>query len=436
MTTATPRRPLSSLLEVPSIREIHAPQWFERLPRWLQIGGPLLVLMVISAFIRSRTLGGQLWFDEGIATGMASHSLSALPGILRQAGAAPLYYVLLHFWIDVFGSSESIVHALSLAFALATIPAGMWAAWSLFGRRAGYYAAVLFAFSSFLTRYGQEAEMYSLLMLLAMFAVAGFLHGFVYGRRRYLIMFVAATELMLYTHGSAFLFLAGAVVAVYPVWRRSTDRRGLLRDAGLSFLAIAILYLPWLPTTLHQLANATSPWHYAPLLGATVPSDLLGGERVDATLAVAAVVGLAPLFLAQGRRTRDWTAMWVLILLAVVGLALARAGQHDRPFLGGALLRLAGHADPAAGHAGRGAGAGGRRRGDRAVRRLLGQRRLVRARVQERHARRRRRDRRRSCTPATWSSAASPSRPRWPSTTCPAACATPPPRGRYQTPPT
>ncbi len=73
------------------------------------------MLIVISAFIRSRTLGGQLWFDEGIATGMASHSLSSLPGILRQAGAAPLYYVLLHFWIDVFGSSESTVHALSLA---------------------------------------------------------------------------------------------------------------------------------------------------------------------------------------------------------------------------------------------------------------------------------------------------------------------------------
>jgi mannosyltransferase len=331
MTATTPRRPLSSLLTVPSVPDIHPPQRFERLPRWLQIGGPLFVLMVISAFIRSRTLGGQLWFDEGIATGIASHSLSALPGILRQAGSAPLFYVLLHFWIDLFGSKESMLHALSLVVALATIPSAMWAGWSLFGRRAGYYAAVLFAFSSFLTRYGQEAEMYSLLVFLAIFAVAGFLHGFVFGRRRYLIMFVVAMELMLYTQGSAFLFLAGTVVAIYPVWRRSSDRRGLLRDAGLSFLAVAILYLPWLPTTLDQLGSATSPWHYAPLLGATVPSDLLGGERVDATLAVAVVAGLAPLFLAEGRRTRDWTAMWVLILLAVVGLALARVGTLIGP---------------------------------------------------------------------------------------------------------
>ncbi len=331
MTTATPRRRFPSLLDVPSVPDVHPPQWFERWPRWLQIGGPLFLLIVLSGFIRSRTLSGQLWFDEGIATGIASHSLSALPGILRQAGSAPLYYALLHFWIDVFGSGESAVHALSLVVALATIPAGMWTGWSLFGRRAGYYAAVMFAFSAFLTRYGQEAEMYSLLVFLAIFAVAGFLHGFLFGRRRYLIMFVVALILMLYTQGSAFLFAVGAAVAVYPVWRRSADRRGLLRDAGLCLLALVLLYLPWLPTTIHQIANATSPWHYVPLLGATVPSDLLGGERVDATLAVAAVVGLAPLFVAEGRRTRDWTAMWVLILMSVVGIIIARVASLAGP---------------------------------------------------------------------------------------------------------
>ena len=108
MTTATPQRPRSSLLEVPSLPDIHPPQWFERWPRWLQIGGPLFVLLVISAFIRSRTLGGQLWFDEGIATGMASHSLSALPGILRQAGSAPLYYMV---GMGAFATMSAVISA-------------------------------------------------------------------------------------------------------------------------------------------------------------------------------------------------------------------------------------------------------------------------------------------------------------------------------------
>jgi hypothetical protein len=331
MTTTTPRRLASSLLQVPSIREVHAPKWFQRLPPWLSIGGTLVILALLSAFIRTRTVSGQYWFNEAIATGVASHPLSDLPGLVRQAGGSPLYYVLLHFWIDVFGSGEPATHALSLLFALLTIPASMWAGWSLFGRRAGYYAAVLFALSSFLTRYAQETQMYSLMALLAIFAVAGFLHGFLYGRRRYLIMFVVALELMLYTQGSAVLFAAGAVVALYPVWRRCTDRRRLLRDAALAFGAVVLLYLPWLPTTIDQISHNTAPWHYTPQLGATVPSDLLGGERVNVTLLAAAVVGLAPLFFVPKRGSRDWTSMWVLIAIAVAGFAIARLGSVAGP---------------------------------------------------------------------------------------------------------
>jgi hypothetical protein len=298
---------------------------------WLTTGATLVILAVLSAFIRSRTLSGQYWFNEAIATGAASHSLGSLFAVVRHIGGAPLYYLLLHFWIQVFGSSESATHSLSLVAALLSIPAAMWAGWSLFGRRAGYYAAVLFAFSSFLTRYAQDTQMYSLMALLAVFAVAGYLHGFVYRRRRYLILFVVAAELMLYTQGSAFLFLAGALAALYPVWRRSADRRALVLDAALVAGALALLYLPWLFTTIDQLANSTAPWHYAPQLGATVPSDLLGGERVNVTLLVAAVVGLAPLFLARGRSSREWTAMWVLVLMAMVGFVLARIGTVAGP---------------------------------------------------------------------------------------------------------
>ena len=69
---------------------------------------------------------GQFWEDEAITTGIASHSLSAIPGILRHDGSPPLFYMLLHVWISVFGASESATHALSLVFGLLCIPAGMW----------------------------------------------------------------------------------------------------------------------------------------------------------------------------------------------------------------------------------------------------------------------------------------------------------------------
>ena len=179
MTTATPPRPRNPLLEAPTVGDVHPPRWFDRLPRRISTGAVLLVLLAIAAYFHTRTLSGQFWFNEALATGIASHPLSDLVHVLHQSGVSPLYFLLLHFWIDLFGTGETATHALSLLLSLLVIPAAMWTAWSLFGRRAGMFAGILFAFSAYLARYAQDTEMHTLLVLLAVFAVAGFLHGFV-----------------------------------------------------------------------------------------------------------------------------------------------------------------------------------------------------------------------------------------------------------------
>ncbi|MFZ0089257.1 MAG: glycosyltransferase family 39 protein [Solirubrobacteraceae bacterium] len=329
MTTATPPKrrssgSLRSLVELPPIRDVQAPAWFARLPRWLSTGGVLLVLLVVSAVLRSRTLSGQLWLDEASAIGLASHSLGALPGALRAAGSSPFYYVLLHFWINAFGTSERATHALSLIIGLLTIPVAMWVGQSFGGRRAGFFAAVLFAFSSFLTRYAQETQAFELMALLGLLATAGFIHGFVHRRRGFLWLFAISIALMLYTQGAALLYWFGAAVALVVVWRACADRRGLYRDAALCFGGAAIVYLPWLPTSIHQIAHATSPWQYAPLLGATIPSQLLGSERVDVTLLVAVIIVLAPLLVAARRGTSVAVVFWTLIAIPAAAVILAR----------------------------------------------------------------------------------------------------------------
>src|SRR6185437_2166956 len=239
-TVARPRRTLPKV-------DVPTPAWLNRIPQWAFAGGVCLVLMAVSTFLRTRYISGQFWMDEAITTGISSHSLSAIPGILRHDGNPPLYYLLLHVWMSIFGSSEASTHSLSVVFGVLTVPAGMWAGWSLFGRRAGVMAAVLFAFSAFLTQYAQETRMYELMGLLGIFGTAAFLHAFVYRRRGYLIMFAISLALMLYTQSWGVFFWAGAVVALVPAWLRSDDRRGLLRDAVISFVGAGILYLPWLP---------------------------------------------------------------------------------------------------------------------------------------------------------------------------------------------
>jgi mannosyltransferase len=310
---------------VPQVLDVREPKWLERIPSWASSGALLVVLIGVSAYIRSRYVGGQFWMDEAITTGIASHPLSAIPGLLRHDGSPPLFYFLLHFWIRLFGTSEAATHWLSLTFGLLTIPAAFWAGNSLFGRRAGLMAATLFAFSPFLTQYAGETRMYELMGLLGLLATTSYIHAFVYRRRKYLIMFAICQALMLYTHAWGIFYGAGAVLALIPIYLASEDRRALVRDAVLAFGGAGILFLPWLPNFIYQAAHTGAPWAPPPRFGAPVliSRDLIGGDRITVAILIALIIGLASLFTKRYRRSREATMLFALIVLPIATLLLA-----------------------------------------------------------------------------------------------------------------
>ncbi len=119
----------------------------------------MVLLLGALAFLWSRAGDVWYWIDEGISIGIASQPIARIPELLTQDGAPPLYYVFLHVWMGLFGTSEATTHVLSLLFALATVPAALWAGWSLFGRRTGWVCAALAALSPYLAYYANETRM-------------------------------------------------------------------------------------------------------------------------------------------------------------------------------------------------------------------------------------------------------------------------------------
>src|SRR3954466_14878723 len=295
-----------------------------------------LALAAWSVYVRSRAFHEAYWIDEGLSIGIAKHSFWHIPSVLRQDGSPPLYYMLLHIWIGLFGTKEVATHALSLIFATLTIPVGLWAGRSLFGRWGGIVAGVLCAANPFLTAYAQETRQYSLVALLSVLATTFFLFVFVQRRRAFLPAFALSLAALLYTHiWSAFYVLAALATVAVMIWRR----RELFRDALLGFGGAFLLYLPWLPTALYQVRHTAAPWAQGPTWRAAqqIPRTLAGGKYEVPITAIVLGVGVFVALMLRFRKTRpadavgasgrfairDDRAGWVAfaLLFVMVGLA-------------------------------------------------------------------------------------------------------------------
>jgi mannosyltransferase len=340
------------------------------------------LLAAVSVYVRTREIGAGLWVDEGLSFGIAHRPITRIPGVMREDGSPPLYYMLLHLWTRGLGlRSEQALHAFSLLFAVLAIPVAWALARALLSPRAGWVAAVLVALNPFLTQYAQEARMYSLAVLLSVTASACFIGAFVLRRgRRWTVGYAIAHATLLYTHNWG-LFLAVGLAAAFAVLvALEPDRGPLVREGLIAAAIVAVVYAPWLPTLAFQVAHTGAPWANVPGLDNLyhAPEDLLGltGEcllllvggaglltiaqgplrrwpaeaRAALAMAVAVVATLAvPWLISQASPT--WSMRYLavvvgpLLLLATIGVA--RAGRLGIAALAIVALVWSGASSPA-----------------------------------------------------------------------------------------
>jgi mannosyltransferase len=299
-----PRRSGSSPPRFEGAREA-----WERLRGWERFDFLLLFLLAAFALgLRWRTMGASYWGDEAIAIGIAAHPIGSLPHYLANDGSPPLYYVMLHFWMKLFGRSEPATHALSMVAGLLAIPAAWWSGRRLFGCQAARWAAALVATCAYLDYYSTETRMYSWLVLAALLAITCFVLAYRGAGRGY---WVAATLLMssvLYLQYYG-LYLLVATVIVGAVAARKSGSREHLRTTVSYGLACALAFAPWAPQFLYQLYNTGAPW-------APHPSVLdFFGDSFNALASAA------------------WAAVVVAMVVAVLG---RRRPQLDYPTTGAA----------------------------------------------------------------------------------------------------
>jgi hypothetical protein len=237
-----------------------------------------------------------LWLDEAQSVAISRLAFTEIPSALRTDGAPPLFYLLLHVWMAVFGHSTIAVRALPILFSLAGLVVIGLAARRYGGRRAVWPAVLLLATNPFAIRYATEARMYSLVVLEV---AAGLLAmPWVLDRPTWRRLSVVAllTAALLYTHYWS-IYLLGAVgvvlVAMAVARRRSPAGRSAVAVLG-AMAAGGLLWLPWVPSFLYQAEHTSTPWTAPPTLWNVfdVLPALAGGSRPRAMVLVFLIIAL------------------------------------------------------------------------------------------------------------------------------------------------
>lgn len=251
-----PRTEFTAALDTPVLQELETDGklvgWWRQPQRWQW--GAVAVLTIIAFFMRRTNLGVQsLWFDEADLIARASDSLPNIFGNFLKAGEnGPLYTLLMHFWLQIFGSGEVAVRTISMLSGTAAVPLIYLAGRKLGGGWVGLIAAFLLTISPYNIWYSQDAKMYPLALCLTMASVWLFLNGLEKGSWGWWLPYILITTLGFYIHVMAALIVAVEVVYYFATWRKQKAAETPPRRRR-AYIALGLMTLPYLPIALWQL---------------------------------------------------------------------------------------------------------------------------------------------------------------------------------------
>lgn len=274
------------------------------------------LITVISGLILRFVAPSPLWLDEALSVNIARLDFNELVEALRHDGHPALYYLLLGWWIDAFGSSNMAVRSLSGVFS----GGSLWVIYRValrHGQTIATVALLVAASSPFLIRYATEARMYALLTLLCCLAWLFTERAIEQPSVGRLVPLALTSAALVHTHYWSFWLIAAAlIVVVFNVAFGSPATRATAMRVGAAIVAGSATLLVWSSVFFEQLQTTGTPWadraRPAEVVVETIQAiggnNRFEGELLGVVLAVLAVIGVLAV------RTNDRTNANELLL--------------------------------------------------------------------------------------------------------------------------
>ncbi len=181
----------------------------------IPIGLVLLNIIIKSVFLTRQPIS----HDEPFTIYHAQFDLFYLIDYLKNYNNPPLFEILLHFWIKLFGISELSVRILPMLFSSFSVLFIYKIGKTFFDDKTAIIASLLFTFSIMQIWYAHDCRVYSLFLLLTLGSFYVFFSLLKDGTlsKWKLVGFISSNVLLLYSHyfGAFVWFLEGLIVVLY-----------------------------------------------------------------------------------------------------------------------------------------------------------------------------------------------------------------------------
>ncbi len=212
----------------------------------------LIGILILGLFLRAYNLDTEsLWIDEAFSTRIASSEniKDVIVGVSHTEAAPPGYYVLFHYWIEIFGNSMFVVRLLSVVWSIMAILILFLLVRMLLNTRIALLASLFMATSMLQIEYAQEARIYALFTFLSIASVYFFVKWYKDRSNFHLALYALLAVASFYVNYLTFFIILGCSLFVY------SKERWQNHNWWLANVVVALLSLPLMPLILTQFVT-------------------------------------------------------------------------------------------------------------------------------------------------------------------------------------
>ncbi len=222
--------------------------------KWIMVFFIAAIVMVANLFLLYHQ---SIRLDESQSITLATRPISTLLVYNARDVHVPLYFLTLHFWIQIFGTQVVAIRTLSLIFFILSLPVIYIVAKESSNKNIAFLTLLLIMLSPFIMWFTMEARMYTLLILVTIINHFFFLRLYNSDGRVGKTEYVISSIFGLYTHYFFIFFLASQ--AIFVIYEGIYIKKARFGKLFFSLLFAAFLFfLPWIAFVISQGKIANS----------------------------------------------------------------------------------------------------------------------------------------------------------------------------------